>query len=76
MKKVYPALPAKLCRSANLRPQSADQFHADELPTKAGVDKLDKLRFRDFDAMYTSRNTPILPSSLPRPQKMAPALTR
>ena len=28
--------------------QSVDQFHADELPTKAGVDKLDKLRFRDF----------------------------
>ncbi|MFA7693873.1 MAG: RNA-binding domain-containing protein [Candidatus Hydrogenedentales bacterium] len=28
--------------------QVSDQFHADELPTKAGVDKLDKLRFRDF----------------------------
>lgn len=28
--------------------QSVDQFHADELPTKASVDKLDKLRFRDF----------------------------
>ena len=28
--------------------QSMDQFHADELPTKAGIDKLDKLRFRDF----------------------------
>ena len=28
--------------------QSVDQFHADELPTKAGIDKLDKLRFRDF----------------------------
>lgn len=25
-----------------------DQFHADELPTKAGIEKLDKLRFRDF----------------------------
>lgn len=25
-----------------------DQFHADELPTSAGIDKLDKLRFRDF----------------------------
>lgn len=24
------------------------QFHADELPTKAGIDRLDKLRFRDF----------------------------
>ena len=28
--------------------QSADQFHADELPTKAGLDKLDRLRLRDF----------------------------
>ena len=28
--------------------QSAGQFHADELPTKAGLDKLDRLRFRDF----------------------------
>lgn len=28
--------------------QITAQFHADELPTKAGIDKLDKLRFRDF----------------------------
>jgi ATP-dependent DNA helicase RecG len=28
--------------------QSVGQFHADELPTKAGMDKLDRLRFRDF----------------------------
>lgn len=28
--------------------QVTGQFHADELPTKAGFDKLDKLRFRDF----------------------------
>ena len=28
--------------------QLTNQFHADELPTKAGIDKLDKLRFRDF----------------------------
>lgn len=28
--------------------QISGQFHADELPTKAGVNKLDKLRFRDF----------------------------
>ncbi len=28
--------------------QFSDQFRADELPTKAGVDQLDKLRFRDF----------------------------
>lgn len=28
--------------------QSVDQFHADELPTKAGPETLDKLRFRAF----------------------------
>ncbi len=28
--------------------QITDQFHADELPTRAGIEKLDKLRFRDF----------------------------
>lgn len=28
--------------------QFTNQFHADELPTKAGIDKLDKLRLRDF----------------------------
>jgi len=28
--------------------QISDQFHADELPTKAAIDALDKLRFRDF----------------------------
>ncbi|MBA4389095.1 MAG: hypothetical protein C0404_14025 [Verrucomicrobia bacterium] len=28
--------------------QFADQFHADELPTKAGLDKLDKERFSAF----------------------------
>ena len=28
--------------------QLSDQFHADELPTKAGIEKIDKLRFRDF----------------------------
>ncbi len=28
--------------------QYSSQFHADELPTKAGIDKLDKLLFRDF----------------------------
>ncbi|MCW5210387.1 putative DNA binding domain-containing protein [Desulfobulbus sp. N3] len=28
--------------------QITAQFHADELPTKAGIDKVDKLRFRDF----------------------------
>jgi ATP-dependent DNA helicase RecG len=28
--------------------QLTSQFHADELPTQAGTDRLDKLRFRDF----------------------------
>jgi ATP-dependent DNA helicase RecG len=28
--------------------QLTDQFHADELPTKAGLDAIDELRFRDF----------------------------
>ncbi len=28
--------------------QGADQFHGDELPTKAGIEKIDRLRFRDF----------------------------
>ncbi len=28
--------------------QMTDQFHADELPTKAGPEALDKLRFRDY----------------------------
>jgi ATP-dependent DNA helicase RecG len=28
--------------------QSVDQFHANQLPTKAGIDKLDKWRVRDF----------------------------
>jgi ATP-dependent DNA helicase RecG len=28
--------------------QTTDQFHADQLPTSADIDKLDKLRFRDF----------------------------
>lgn len=28
--------------------QSVDQFHADELPTKAGIESLDSLRFRAF----------------------------
>lgn len=28
--------------------QMSDQFHADQLPTRAGIEKLGKLRFRDF----------------------------
>jgi len=32
--------------------QMSDQFHADELPTQAGLEFLDKLRFRDFMKAY------------------------
>lgn len=36
--------------------QAVDRFHADELPTKAGIDRLDSLRFRDFlrDVYHTA----------------------
>jgi len=38
--------------------QITAQFHADELPTKAGIEALDKLRFRDFLKDVYSRNFP------------------
>jgi len=38
--------------------QITDQFHADELPTKAGIDALDKLRFRDFLRDFCKRKFP------------------
>jgi ATP-dependent DNA helicase RecG len=38
--------------------QLSDQFHADELPTKAGIGKLDKLRFRDFLRDVYKRDLP------------------
>lgn len=38
--------------------QFTDQFHADELPTKAGIDQLDKLRFRDFLRDFHKRDYP------------------
>jgi ATP-dependent DNA helicase RecG len=38
--------------------QLTDQFHADELPTKAGLDALDKLRFRDFLRDVYKRDLP------------------
>ena len=38
--------------------QSVDQFHADELPTEAGPEKLDKLRFRDFLRDYFDLSLP------------------
>ena len=44
----------------------ADQFHADELPTKAGIDKLDKLRFRDFLRDVYKQEYPDCPDELAR----------
>lgn len=44
--------------------QSVDQFHADELPTKAGLEKLDKLRFRDFLKDYYQQEFPATNSEL------------
>ena len=41
-----------------------DQFHADELPTKAGIDKLDKLRFRDFLRDVYKQALPEAPAEL------------
>ena len=46
--------------------QSVDQFHADELPTKGGIDKLDKLRFRDFLRDIYHQEFPEDPQSLTR----------
>lgn len=44
--------------------QISDQFHADELPTKAGIDKLDKLRFRDFLRDVYKQDFPDSPDEL------------
>ncbi len=46
--------------------QFSDQFHADELPTKAGIDKLDKLRFRDFLRDFYKLDYPDSPTELLR----------
>jgi ATP-dependent DNA helicase RecG len=46
--------------------QVTGQFHADELPTKAGIDKLDKLRFRDFLQDVYGINYPDSPQELLR----------
>ncbi|MBF0475004.1 MAG: putative DNA binding domain-containing protein [Deltaproteobacteria bacterium] len=46
--------------------QSVDQFYADELPTKAGIDKLDKLRFRDFLRDVYQQEFPDSPGELLR----------
>ena len=44
--------------------QMTEQFHADELPTKAGIDKLDKLRFRDFLHKHYTHDYPDSPREL------------
>lgn len=46
--------------------QFSNQFHADELPTKAGFDKLDKLRFRDFLRDVYKQEYPNSPNDLIR----------
>lgn len=46
--------------------QFTNQFHADELPTKAGIDKLDKLRFRDFLRDVYKQEYPDSPADLTR----------
>lgn len=46
--------------------QISDQFHADELPTKAGIEKLDKLRFRDFLRDVYKQEYPDSPAELTR----------
>jgi ATP-dependent DNA helicase RecG len=46
--------------------QMSDQFHADELPTQAGLEVLDKLRLRDFLKAYFERDLPESPEALGR----------
>ncbi len=46
--------------------QFTNQFHADELPSKAGIDKLDKLRFRDFLRDVYKQDYPDSPAELTR----------
>ncbi|MGK5094840.1 RNA-binding domain-containing protein [Deltaproteobacteria bacterium TL4] len=38
--------------------QSVDLLHADDIPTKAGIEKLDQLRFRDFLQAFYKMNLP------------------
>ncbi len=46
--------------------QISDQFHADELPTKAGLEALDLLRFRDFLRDLHGQELPQSPAELMR----------
>ncbi|MEA5391295.1 ATP-binding protein [Cyanobium gracile UHCC 0139] len=52
----------ELCRLFQL----TNQFRADELPTKAGIDKLDKFRFRDFLREIHKQEYPYSPAVLTR----------
>ena len=46
--------------------QMSGQFHADELPTKAGIEDLDKLRFRDYLRDVYKQDYPDSPADLVR----------
>jgi ATP-dependent DNA helicase RecG len=46
--------------------QISNQFHADELSTKAGIDKLDALRFRDFLREHYTHEYPDSPEKMLR----------
>jgi ATP-dependent DNA helicase RecG len=46
--------------------QMTDQFHADELPTKAGIEALDKLRLRDYLRNAYKEDYPDSPADLTR----------
>ena len=46
--------------------QGSDRFHADAMPTRAGIDKLDKLRLRDFLRDVHHREYPDDPTELKR----------
>ena len=46
--------------------QESGQFHGDELPTKAGIDRLDILRFRAFLKEFTKRKFPKTKTELKR----------
>ena len=46
--------------------QMTGQFHADELPTKAGIEALDKLRFRDYLRDVYKLDYPDSPADLMR----------
>ena len=46
--------------------QGSERFHADAMPTRAGIDKLDKLRLRDFLRDFHNTEYPDDPTELKR----------